>query len=315
MKKCIFLVEMLVLLASCVNEFMDEEVLNKPVNNSITRSIPTSELRCEITTPAVSGASILSSKGKVRVHGTWNLVNRGEAENVKKIEFRAVDLKSGIDYSMFQSQFSLDGIKSYSADLEFHRPGSFGIQLVVVLSGRYGSYYRKYSPYTYVNILFPTSLDVMSQFKYKMDLCWEKTKVTTKEYGFYVYLNGNSDMTMGEIFESVPTNAQGEAFFTIERKEAMFYRWDPRVSNSFAVAQFHTHPPLTNASFGYWRIPGPSVIDMSNLPDDIPCLVYDYDRNELKEGKLRGGHKPNIPGTIYTYNGTRRPVNSKNHHL
>lgn len=65
MKKWIYLVGVLVLLASCVNEIMDEEVLNKQVNDSATRAVPiTSELRCEITTPAVSGASILSSNAK-----------------------------------------------------------------------------------------------------------------------------------------------------------------------------------------------------------------------------------------------------------
>ena len=53
MKKWIYLVGVLVLLASCVNEIMDEEVLNKQVNDSATRAVPiTSELRCEITTPA-----------------------------------------------------------------------------------------------------------------------------------------------------------------------------------------------------------------------------------------------------------------------
>ncbi len=289
---------------------MDEEVLNKQVNDSATRAVPiTSELRCEITTPAVSGASILSSNGKVGVRGTWNLIDRAEAENVKKIEFHAIDLKSGMEYLMYESQLGVGGKRSDSRVLEFRRPGSFGIQLAVVLSGRYG-YYRKYSPYAYVNILFPTSLDAMSQFKSMMDRCWGETKITTKEYGFYVYLNGNSNMTIGEIYESEPTNAQGEASFNIERNESIFYRCDPRSpSFTFAVAQFHTHPPLTHASPSYWRMPGPSGIDMGNLPDDIPCLVYDYDRNELEDGKLYGGHKPNIPGTIYTYNGTRRPIN------
>lgn len=47
MKKWIYLVGVLVLLASCVNEIMDEEVLNKQVNDSATRAVPiTSELRC-----------------------------------------------------------------------------------------------------------------------------------------------------------------------------------------------------------------------------------------------------------------------------
>lgn len=56
----------LVLLASCVNEIMDEEVLNKQVNDSATRAVPiTSELRCEITTPAVSGASIIEQKRRM----------------------------------------------------------------------------------------------------------------------------------------------------------------------------------------------------------------------------------------------------------
>lgn len=38
MKKWIYLVGVLVLLASCVNEIMDEEVLNKQVNDSATRA-------------------------------------------------------------------------------------------------------------------------------------------------------------------------------------------------------------------------------------------------------------------------------------
>ena len=304
------LLGVLVLLASCVNEIMDEEVLNKQVNDSATRAVPiTSELRCEITTPATSGASILSSKGKFTVYATWNLLSQGELESVRGIEISAVDLRTGNEYLMYELSMTGGGMRSITKELTIYRPGSFGIQLAVVLSGRYG-YYRKYSPYAYVNILFPTSLDAMSQFKYKMDICWEETKMTTKEYGFYVYLNGNSNMTIGEIYESEPTNAQGEASFNIERNESIFYRCDPRSpSFTFAVAQFHTHPPLTHASPSYWRLPGPSGIDMGNLPDDIPCLVYDYDRNELEDGKLYGGHKPNIPGTIYTYNGTRRPIN------
>ena len=102
-------------------------------------------MRCEITTSAVSGASILSSNGKVGVRGTWNLIDRAEAENVKKIEFHAIDLKSGMEYLMYESQLGVGGKRSDSRVLEFRRPGSFGIQLAVVLSGRYG-YYRKYSP-------------------------------------------------------------------------------------------------------------------------------------------------------------------------
>lgn len=80
------------------------------MNDSATRAVPiTSELRCEITTPAVSGASILSSNGKVGVRGTWNLIDRAEAENVKKIEFHAIDLKSGMEYLMYESQLGVGG--------------------------------------------------------------------------------------------------------------------------------------------------------------------------------------------------------------
>lgn len=38
----------------------------------------------------------------------------------------------------------------------------------------------------------------MSQFKYKMDICWEETKMTTKEYGFYVYLNEGKSMNRNQ---------------------------------------------------------------------------------------------------------------------
>lgn len=72
MKKWIYLVGVLVLLASCVNEIMDEEVLNKQVNDSATRAVPiTSELRCEITTPAVSGQvfCLLMAKSEFVEHG------------------------------------------------------------------------------------------------------------------------------------------------------------------------------------------------------------------------------------------------------
>lgn len=130
---------------------------------------------------------------------------------------------------------------------------------------------------------------------------------TDREYGFFIYLEGNRTMKKGEVFESEIYNGQETLLINMSYSDNIPNQYDPRVKANFVVAQFHTHPPLSKFPGNYWRLLGPSSIDIEHAPKDIPCLLYDYDSSKIGD-KLYGMHRIDTPAKIYYYNGTRRPI-------
>lgn len=293
---------LLSLVVSCANDIEEEISFN--TQEDITRALPTQELRCQLTTPASSGASILSSKGKFTVNCNWYLNDTGEAENIRSLELYIVDSNTNKEYYICDLPSTRFG--SLSKEVEVFRPGAYAVKIVATISGRYYPYTKTSSP-VYVNILFPTSLDAVSHFQADMDRCWSMTKASSREYGFYIYVEGNSRLTKGEVFESEPYNGTETLLLNMSYKDNDPSMYDPRVMATLVVSQFHTHPPLSNFPGTYWRPLGPSYIDTGNAPDGVPCLVYDYDNSKIGD-KLYGMHRLDAPAKIYYYNGTRRPI-------
>ena len=68
----------------------------------------------------------------------------------------------------------------------------------------------------------------------------------------------------------------------------------------YAVATFHTHPPMTYASSGLRRMAGPSGIDETNAVErGFPSVVLDYVPEEGDDGMLLSGHSLNADHQLF----------------
>lgn len=305
MKAWIYIIGVFIILSSCTDEILHEEIIEK--TPPVTR-VATSEMQCRVVS-GISGSSILSSKGIFTIECNWNFNDIKEASNLLLIEVYLVDMNTEREFYINDAFRGSGGSRSgnESLSVEIKRPGFFGIKMVATFKGRFYNY-TKESTLDYISVLFPSTLEVISQFKGLMDTYWNLTKRSRKEFGFYIYLVGNQKMEYGEIFESEPLDNQMEIKLNMPFSESSLH-CDPREGGRFAVAQFHTHPPMSHVNSHYQRVPGPSYIDKDNLPGNIPCLVYDYNSAYLPNNVLTGGHDLNLPGKIYSYNGNTRPHN------
>ena len=119
-----------------------------------------------------------------------------------------------------------------------------------------------------------------------MDSAWNLNKNAVDaqgfhEFGFMIYLNTLEDQyEIGSITPS-PKFAWGDqdtGVLVLHDKYSDPASPVPTESGVlYSVACFHTHPPMTDAPAGYWRIVGPSGGDFTlHLSADTPGVVRDY---------------------------------------
>ncbi len=134
------------------------------------------------------------------------------------------------------------------------------------------------------------------------------TTVNKQEYGFYIYLVDGYILRVDPVFKSDPiTEESTEVTNMITLSETNEHNPPDLKGAKYAVALFHTHPPLPSPSQS--RTPGPSIIDLYNLPQtSMPCIVADYDASFLEGGKLTGGHDINLPWKLYSYSVSQRSI-------
>ncbi|WP_159523847.1 hypothetical protein [Sunxiuqinia indica] len=121
------------------------------------------------------------------------------------------------------------------------------------------------------------------------------------EYGFFIYLriNGGNRLEIGEMCRGDASSCGSEAHVNITGDEDNFNR-NPTQPFKYILANFHTHPPLTECSYETKRIPGPSENwDKPGASNSLyTWLVLDYCEG-LVNGELRGGHDKNAAMKIY----------------
>lgn len=128
------------------------------------------------------------------------------------------------------------------------------------------------------------------------------------EYGFMIYLkiDGNNRLEIGEMYHGAAGSCDPDKTITVKipNEETSLDR-NPTESWKYALAFFHTHPPLTICPYKTSRIPGPSSDD-DKLAKKTPFtwLILDYCEGLVK-GELKGGHNENEDMKIY-YCGARR---------
>ncbi len=119
-----------------------------------------------------------------------------------------------------------------------------------------------------------------------MDLAWNLNKNGADaqgfhEFGFMINLNtANNEYEIGSITPSIKYSWDDE-----DTGVAVLHdKWSDPASPSpiesgvtYSVTCFHTHPPLTDAPEGFWRIVGPSSEDLTlHYSADTPGVVRDY---------------------------------------
>ena len=170
-----------------------------------------------------------------------------------------------------------------------------------------------------LNVLYPDQATIEKCVKNDMEDLWKKSISDTnlaemREFGFYITMSRGGDgvLTMQPVKicegEKNICPRKGEEVVNTVKLEGDEYdasTIEPFREVEYLIAQFHTHPPLTNCSPETKRKGGvgPSEIDKDNInarDPYIPAFVYDYENN------ITGGHSPDAPAKIYDYGADRR---------
>ncbi|MDF7807914.1 hypothetical protein P4E94_10735 [Pontiellaceae bacterium B12219] len=137
-------------------------------------------------------------------------------------------------------------------------------------------------------VQFPEIEDIVldSSVVPAMNLAWNLNKSGSDsqgfhEFGFMIYLNTlNNEYEIGSITPSTKFAWDDEDTGVLVLHE----KWSDPTSPTpiasgvtYSVACFHTHPPITDAPEGFWRIVGPSGEDLTlHYSADTPGVVRDY---------------------------------------
>lgn len=222
-----------------------------------------------------------------------------------------IELEIDTDES-FLNNWVLRGTDGYGGDVVINRvDGTFSGEFGVFKGGEYviralvhmnnGTTYN--SNVIYLNTNYPSIETIQEQFFSYMEDTWNNLSNTTsnaynrKEYGYYIYIKGgmikpfeNSDLCIGEA-----NPCGGTQSVQIVGSESQSGPCEPDME--YIIAQFHTHPPLSECPGNEFRVGGPSEeIDLiAHATQEHPCFVYDY------IGTVHGGHLLSKSAKIYRY--------------
>lgn len=161
---------------------------------------------------------------------------------------------------------------------------------------------------------FPTASEIQTKCTVNMASAWTTTKSlagpsTCAEVGFVIYLVSSP---YGSYYDCSQERTGPITSYTDRARVNLTYDvddfngFDPTEGGRFYVADFHTHPPLSNWALPqntvYARDVGPSDGD-SGGPNGIPSFVYDY---VGVGGYHLSTDSINSATTITNYGGTQR---------
>ena len=169
-----------------------------------------------------------------------------------------------------------------------------------------------------ITVQYPDAYLIQSATESEMNLLWTITKDAAApgsrtEFGFWIYCitaASPADITRGGQMSGNPVSTCLYTSASIDPGAMVDSPGNVNSGGSYAVAFFHTHPPLTYCPYNSFRLVGPSSTDISlHSQKGISGFVYDY-MPVTEDGRTGafGCHNIDNPATISIINPDRRSL-------